>query len=92
MSADGQTPPRKFVGPVRVSYTGTFGGGTAKVQARDPSGAFVDVEGTSKVAVGDFHINFPPNSVNELQTDLSSSTTPSFVVWMQGTDKGSGAL
>ena len=92
LSADGQTVARKFVGPVRVSYSGTFGGGTAKIQAEDPSGVFIDVDGTSKTAVADFVIDFPPRAVNLLQTDLSGAITPSLKSWIQGTDVGSGAL
>ena len=92
LSADGQTPARKFVGPVRVSYKGTFGGGTAKVLQEDPSGAFIDVTGSARVAVDDFVIDFPLRSVNNIRIDLSGSTTPAFIGWIQGTDAGSGAL
>lgn len=88
LSADGQTTPRNFVGPVRVSLTGTFGGGTFKIQAEDPSGAFVDVALTSRTAADDFIIDFPAGSENKIRGDLSGSTTPALVVWNQGVDRG----
>ena len=88
LSADGQTTARNYVGPVRVSLTGTFGGGTFKMQAEDPSGAFVDIKGSARTAVDDFIIDFPPGSENKLQADLSGSTTPVLVIWNQGVDRG----
>lgn len=77
---------------MRVSYKGTFGGGTAKVEAEDPSGVFDPVVGSENTVAADFVIDFPPKAVNNLQTDLAGSSGPAFVVWIQGTDAGSGAL
>ena len=88
LSADGQTTPRQYIGPVRISLTGDFGGGTLKIQAEDPSGAFVDVAGASRTAADDFLIDFPASAQNKLQSDLSGSTTPALVVWLQGADRG----
>ena len=42
LAADGNTTYVKTVGPVRVSISGDLGGGTAKVQAKDPAGNAVD--------------------------------------------------
>lgn len=88
LSADGPTPARVYVGPVRVSLTGTFGGGTFKMEAEDPSGVPVDVAGTSRTAVDDFRIDFPDGVENKINEDLSGSTTPVLVVWIQGVDRG----
>lgn len=92
LTANGQTTARQFVGPVRISLSGTFGGGTAVARAKDPSGAFVDIPNTSKTAAADIILDFPPNAVNEIDVDLSGATTPNLVVWKQSTARGSGAL
>lgn len=88
LSADGQTTPRQFAGPVRVSLTGDFGGGTLKIQSEDPSAAFVDVAGASRIAADDFIIDFPPGAQNKLRSDLAGSTTPALVITIQGVDRG----
>lgn len=87
LAADGQTDAQQFVGPVRVSYTGDFGSGTAKIQAEDPSEAFIDIAGSAKAAAADFVIDFPPHAVNLLQTDLAGSSSPAFVVWIQSSSR-----
>lgn len=88
LNTNGKTAPRAYVGPVRVSLTGTFGGGTLKIQAEDPTAVFVDVDGTAKTAVGDFVIDFPPSAENRLQADLSGATSPTLVIWIQGAYRG----
>jgi len=84
LTADGQTTEKSFIGPVRMSLSGTFGGGTAVLRARDPSGAFVNVEGGSFTAAKDQLFDFPVGQGNILDVDLSGSTTPALVVWLQG--------
>lgn len=84
LSANGQTTERLYVGPVRISLTGTFGGGTAKVQAKDPNGIFVDIADGSFTAVADKVVDFPATSLNILRVDISGSTTPALVIWIQG--------
>lgn len=88
LSADGATTAKTFVGRVRLSLTGTFGGGTAKLQAEDPGGAFVDVANGSFTAVTDTLFDFPEPSSNKLKIDLSGSTTPALVIWIQGKQLG----
>lgn len=88
LTADGTTDIKTFVGPVRLSLTGTFGGGTAKLQVRDPGGTFVDVANGSFTAATDTLFDFPEQSSNDLQIDLSGSTTPALVIWIQGKQVG----
>ena len=88
LNANGKTTARNFVGPVRVSLTGNFGGGTFKMEAEDPSGVFVDVEGSVLATAGDFIIDFPPGAQNKIRGDLSGATSPALVVWNQGVDRG----
>lgn len=83
LAADGQTTSVKTINPVRMSLTGTFGGGTAKLQVQDPNEAWVDVAGGSFTAVTDTLFDFPKMSVNDLRVDISGSTTPALVVWLQ---------
>lgn len=92
LTADGQTNYVRVVGPIRLSLTGGFGGGTAKLQARDVSGADVDIAGASYGAAADAKIDFPANAVNQVRVDISGSTTPTLVVWVQDTGRGSAAL
>ena len=83
LAANGQTTDVGTVGAVRLSLTGSFGGGTAQLQAKDPSGSFVNVAGGSFTAVTDFVFEFPANVQNQLRVDLSGATAPSLVVWIQ---------
>lgn len=85
LAADGQTTDYGTVGPVRLSLSGSFGGGTAKLQAQDPSGAWVDVAGGSFTIAADQLFDFPENVQNQLRVDMSGSTTPTLVVWLQST-------
>ena len=91
LTADGQITAVRVVGPTRVSLSGTFGGGTAKIRAKDPDGSFIDLVGMSYVGAADETINFPPNAVNDVDVDISGSTTPVLVVWIQDTGRGSAA-
>ncbi len=87
--ADGQTTAKQFVGPVRLSLSGTFGGGTAVLRAIDPSNTAVNVVNGSFTAVTDTLFDFPVASVNVLDVDISGSTTPALVIWIQGRQLGS---
>ena len=83
LSADGQTAWVVVVGPARVSITGTFGGGTAQIETKDPGGNAVDMADGSFTEAADKRIDFPPNSRNEIRVDLSGATSPALVVWVQ---------
>lgn len=83
--ADGNTVDTGTVGPVRLSLTGGFGGGTAKLQALDPSGAYVDVAGGSFTAATDTLFDFPEYAQNQLRVNINGSTTPTLVIWIQST-------
>jgi len=89
LTADGQTDPKIFVGPIRLSLTGSFGTGTAKLQAKDPSGAFVDIANGLFTTATDTIFDFPVSDSNELQIDLAGATAPALVVWIQGKQLGS---
>ena len=80
LAADGQTSAVTTTGPVHVSLTGTFGGGTAKLQVQDPADNWIDVAGTSKTAVDDYTISFPAGSKSVVRIDISGSTTPALVI------------
>jgi len=83
--ADGNSVARGVVGPVRLSLTGTFGGGTAQLQAMDPSGAWIAVANGAFIAVTDTVFDFPENVQNQLRINMSGSTTPALVIWIQST-------
>ena len=91
LSADGQSASLKVVGDCRLSLSGDFGSGTAKVQAKDPGGNSVDIAGASYTAATDTLLNFPTDAVNEVNIDLSGSTGPALVIWWQDTGHGARA-
>ena len=84
LTADGSTTAHKFIGPVHVSFSGSFGGGTIVLEANLPSDKFVTVIGSSSTAVADLFFDFPEDSITELQATLTGSTTPILDVWIQG--------
>jgi len=88
LTTNTKTAARNFVGPVRVSLTGNFGGGTFKMEAEDPSGVFVDIDGSVQTTAIDFIIDFPDSAENKIQGDLSGATAPALVIWNQGVDRG----
>ena len=83
LSADGQTVAQQIGGPVRLSLTGDFGTGTAKLQAMTPTGNWVDVANGSFTAATDTLFDFPQQANNNLRVDLASSSSPTLVVWLQ---------
>ena len=76
LAADDDTVEKEFVGPLRLSLSGTFGGGTAKLQAKDPNGAFVDVANGSFTDVADKVFDFPADSLNIVRINMAGSTSP----------------
>lgn len=84
LTADSTTTFRKFIGPVRLSLTGTFGGGTAKLQTKDPSDAVIDVDGGSFTALTDTRFDYADDAINELAVNLAGAGGPSLKVWIQG--------
>ena len=84
LTADGQNVAKIFAGPVRLVLSGGFGGGTAVLRSLDPSGVAINVVNGSFTAVTDTLFDFPENSLNVLDVDISGSTTPTLAVWIQG--------
>lgn len=84
LAEDGKTKVVTVMGPARVSLTGDFGGGTAQVQALLPDGNEVDLALGSFTAVTDTIFDFPERSETDLRVDLSGSTNPALLVWIQG--------
>ena len=84
LAADGSTTFESFIGLIRLSLTGDFGGGAAKLQNVDPSGATIDVANGSFTTVTDSLFDFPPGAVNTLRVNLSGSSNPDLDVWIQG--------
>ncbi len=83
LSADGETTAITVIGETRLSLTGTFGSGTAQLQARGPDGVYVSVTGGSFTAATDTLFDFPENTRNDLRVSLSGSTSPALKVWLQ---------
>jgi hypothetical protein len=83
MSASGSTTPVVFIGPVRMSLSGDFGGGTAQLRNNDGTNN-VDVANGAFTAVTDTLFDFPavPNTLN---VALTGSSAPALVVRLQST-------
>ncbi len=84
LSADGNTDPVKYVGPIRLSLKGDFGTGTATLQDKGPDNVFDGVANGAFTAEADKIIDYPVAEINEVQVDLAGATAPSLVVWIQG--------
>ena len=87
LTADGQTPTFRATGTVHISLTGSFGGGTAKLQARTPRGSWVDIAEASFTYAVNKLCDFPGGAETDIRIDLSSATAPSLVVWFQAADR-----
>lgn len=83
LTADDQTEWRKYIGPVVLTITGTFGGGTAKLQFKDVDDVVVDVPGASFTAVTATLYDYSVFRSNELRVDLSGSTSPDLGITIQ---------
>jgi hypothetical protein len=69
-------------GSFRVKYTGTFGGGTVKLQERMADGSYADVLDTEKTAEDGFIVdNFKGN---QYQIVLTGSASPALSVSVKG--------
>lgn len=85
LGANGSTTEKLFIGPIYIQITGTFGAGTAQLQARDPSGNLVDLDAaTGLTADGSYFLNLPVGALNYLSVALTGATSPSVIVWIQG--------
>ena len=83
LSADGSTTWARCEGPVWVSLSSSFGGGTAKIQRKDASGSAVDIVGESHTVAADRVLDFAPGSVNEIRVNIASSSSPTLAVSVQ---------
>lgn len=90
LTANGTTTNKTFQGPVVLSISGGFGGGTATLQRIDPSGAAVSVSNGAFTSATDTIFDFPIGASNDLQVVVTGSTTPTFVIWIQGEQLGTG--
>ena len=84
LSANGQTNAKRYIGPIRLSLSGTFGGGTATLQSKDPAGNWVDIANGAFTAVTDTIFDFPGDVGNTVRVNLTGSTSPALVIWVQG--------
>ena len=77
LTSNGTAGPVQCHGPVHISLSGNFGGGTAVVQTRDPEDSvFTPVVGGSFNAPADQLFDFPPGSRTEIQAVLTGSAAP----------------
>ena len=83
LTANGETTGQSCIGPVVLILTGTFGSGTAQLQARAPDGDYVDVPDGSFTAAASKVFSFPAGSKNDYRISLSGATSPSLNVWIQ---------
>jgi len=85
LTEDSSTGWSSVKGPIWVSLSGTFGGGTAVIQRKNSAGAAVAIVGESHTVIADRVIDFPSDSVNEVRVTISGSSSPALAVSMQWT-------
>lgn len=90
LSADGTTIFFKYLGPVVVTITGTFDGGTAKIQRKNNAGATVDVVGAAYTTDAEKRLDYAQSATNWLAINLAGATTPSLVIEIQDGERASG--
>jgi len=83
LSADGSTAEVTTVGPVFLSLSGTFGGGTVAIERKGTDDTWRSIAGASYTSGVDKVLNFAPKGVNKLRATLSGATTPSLRVAFQ---------
>ena len=84
LSSNTNTNGVKYVGRIRVSLKGNFGGGTATIEDKGPDNLFDGVTNGVFTAEADKLIDYPIAEINEVRVDLAGSSGPSLVVWIQG--------
>lgn len=83
-TADGNSPEFTMRGPIRLSLTGTFGGGTATLQAKVPqTTTFIDVVNGAFTSPTDKRIDWPKAAKTVVRVNVSGSTTPNLLAWLQ---------
>lgn len=86
LSANGNTTWQQFEGPVWVSVSGTFGGGTAIIQRQDNAGSAVTVTVPSTItqtAAYDAYVEVPRATLNFWRVNLAGATSPDLDVMIQ---------
>lgn len=83
LSSDDSTEWVSVKGPIWVSLSGTFGGGTAIIQRKNAAGSAVAIVGESHTVAADRVIDFPPHAVNEVRINLSGSSSPSLATMVE---------
>ncbi len=83
LTADGQTPETTVYGPIMWKPSGSFGGGTAKLQELAPGDVWKDVPSVSSAVAANVLVEYPLGVRNVIRTDLSGATTPAFDAWVQ---------
>lgn len=82
LSADGNTVEHVNKGPVHVHVSGTFGGGTFKLQFLDNGGTWRDIAGASYTEAADKYVELAPATT--IRGVLSGATTPSLAYNFRG--------
>ena len=86
VTADGATAFQRVVGPVHLSVTGGFGSGTVTFQALDPGGNTVPIANGAFTALTDTLFDFPATAINDVRVNVTGSSTPTLVIWIQSED------
>lgn len=84
LTSDGQTTAVDTVGPVRISATGSFGGGVLTLQERRQDGSWIAIAAAEFTEAFHKLVDFPPGAQNTLRFSLAGSSGPSLTVVTQG--------
>lgn len=86
LSADGETTEVNVIGTARISATGSFGGGTLKVQEKRQDNTWKDIAGASFTDAFHKVLAFPSGSQTILRFSLSGASNPDIDTVIQGSD------
>ena len=84
LSANGDTEEVLVHGACHFHVSGTFGGGTCKLQVEDNNGVFQDIANASHTVAADQIVRFPQRARSVVKANLSGATTPSVTVMIRG--------
>ena len=83
LAVDGNSNSISTADKVHCHVSGTFGGGTAKVQFKDEGGTWRDIAGAAYTSAADELIELG-SSQYDLRVNLAGSTSPALVVILRG--------
>ena len=84
LTAVGDTSEFQVSGGLHVHVSGTFGGGSIKLQAKGPDTLWHDIADAVWTAAADQAVFFPDKSVTQVRLSLTGGAGHALYWWLQG--------